>query len=112
MLLRFSWPAARPPPQKGKCNCAAFKTFSWPDKKEKNAFFFRSNKKNDKETVLVTLKNTIVRGQGSRDRSNRHLIVHSEKEPTWLYIQRKNRIVCPFGETVKLPVNSKMQLIF
>ena len=39
----------------------------------------------------------------------RHLIVRSEKEPNWLWIQRKSHFGCPFGERVKISFNSKMK---
>ncbi len=35
----------------------------------------------------------------------RHLIVHLEKEPTWLLIQRKSQISCKFGESAELSLN-------
>ena len=37
--------------------------------------------------------------------NNRHLIVHSEKEPKWLYIQRNSQIGCKFRERAKLSVH-------
>ena len=52
---------------------------------------------------------------------NRHLKVHSEKEPNWMQIQRKSQITCKFGgrakvtvnwEKAKLAVNLEMKPVF
>ena len=43
--------------------------------------------------------------QFTRVYCNRHLIIHLEKEPNKLYIQRKSQISCKFGERVNLSVN-------
>ena len=53
---------------------------------------------------ITTTQHTIPEVQHIKD-----LIVHSEEEPKWLYIQRKSQISCKFRERAEFAVNSEKE---